>query len=201
MWGHNAGRAEHVEHRQVVARRGNYYVGEVATSAEDYYTGRGESPGRWVGSLASSIGLEGQVEAEQFRAVLDGRHPFTDEQLAPHRDRRDSTTGRPGREQGTLFDDDTVDVARAASRLRVTVGRVRQLLWAGDAAKRPRMYLAGRHAFRSGGPTQWHIEISELERFEATHLSKKARAGLRPDALATQIGLCPLGTGPGTDQS
>jgi len=29
-----------------------YYVGEVATAAEDYYTGRGEAKGRWVGSLA-----------------------------------------------------------------------------------------------------------------------------------------------------
>lgn len=162
----------------------DYYVGEVATSAEDYYVGRGESPGRWVGSLAASLGLDGQVEPEQFRAVLDGRHPFTGEQLAPHRDRRESSSRGPGREQGSLFEDDTVDVARAASRLRITVGRVRQLLWAGDAPKRPRMYLAGRHAQRPGGPTQWHIEISELERFEATHLSQKARPGydltLRP---------------------
>ena len=38
---------------------GEYYIGEVASSAEDYYTGRGESAGRWVGSLAQEIGLAG----------------------------------------------------------------------------------------------------------------------------------------------
>ena len=134
----------------------DYYVGEVATSAEDYYTGKGESPGRWVGSLAASLGLEGQVEAEHFRAVLDGRHPFSGEQLAPPREQRQPADRTPGPEQGTLFDDGSVDVARAASRLRISVGRVRQLLWAGEAKDRPPMYLLGRHApgredHRSGG--------------------------------------------------
>ena len=38
-----------------------YYVGEVATSAEDYYTGRGEAKGRWVGSLRETLGLDGEV--------------------------------------------------------------------------------------------------------------------------------------------
>ena len=28
-----------------------YYVGEIASSAEDYYMGHGEAAGRWVGSL------------------------------------------------------------------------------------------------------------------------------------------------------
>ena len=162
----------------------DYYVGEVATSAEDYYTGKGESPGRWVGSLAASFGLEGQVEAEHFRAVLDGRHPFSGEQLAPPREQRQPADRTPGPEQGTLFDDGSVDVARAASRLRISVGRVRQLLWAGEAKDRPPMYLVGRHAARSGGPPQWRIDVPEVERFEAAYLSKKARPGydltLRP---------------------
>ena len=37
------------------AGAGEYYVGEVASSAEDYYAGRGESSGRWVGSLALEL--------------------------------------------------------------------------------------------------------------------------------------------------
>ena len=52
-----------------------YYVGEVASSAEDYYTGHGELPGRWMGSLATDLGLEGPVEPGQFRAVSTDREP------------------------------------------------------------------------------------------------------------------------------
>ena len=60
---------------------GEYYIGEVASSAEDYYTGRGESAGRWVGSLAAEVGLAGEVAPEDFRAVLAGRDPRSGEQL------------------------------------------------------------------------------------------------------------------------
>ena len=54
-----------------------YYVGEVASSAEDYYLGKGDAPGRWVGSLAGELGLTGRVDAEQFRRVLNGMHPHS----------------------------------------------------------------------------------------------------------------------------
>ncbi len=60
---------------------GEYYVREIVTSAEDYYLGHGEAPGRWVGSLAAEMGLHGEVDPEHFRALLDGRHPLTAEQL------------------------------------------------------------------------------------------------------------------------
>jgi len=164
----------------------DYYVGEVATSAEDYYTGKGESPGRWVGSLAHSMGLEGKVEPEHFRAVLDGRHPFSGEQLAAHRNQHESAPWTDPA-QGSLFEGDTFDVARAASRLHVTVGRVRQLLWAGqdEAGKRRSFYLRGELVPRQGrGGQRWQIERAEIERYEAAHLSQKARPGydltLRP---------------------
>jgi TrwC relaxase len=38
-------------------RRLEYYDAQVATGAEDYYTGRGESPGRWRGAGARPFGL------------------------------------------------------------------------------------------------------------------------------------------------
>ena len=47
-----------------------YYIGEVATSAEDYYTGRGESEGRWVGSLAPT--RRGDLARLGLRAMLAG---------------------------------------------------------------------------------------------------------------------------------
>ena len=163
----------------------DYYLGEVASSAEDYYTGHGERPGRWVGSLATDLGLEGPVEPEQFRAVLDGRDPFTSERLTTGRN--DRCRHRSGAGQAGLFEGDRLDVARSASRLRVTVGRVRQLLWAGARPpdKRPSTHLVGELVPRGGrGGQRWLIEREEVERFEAAHRSRKARPGydltLRP---------------------
>jgi hypothetical protein len=127
-------------------------VGEVATSAEDYYTGHGEAPGRWVGSLAAEIGLAGKVDPEHFRAVLDGRHPFTGEQLAAPRNHRGVTGTGP--DQASLFDGDTLDVARAAARLHLSIRHVRRLLFAGakTPAERPDNYLRGT---REGPRANW----------------------------------------------
>ena len=44
-----------------------YYIGEVATAAEDYYSGHGEAQGRWVGSVAAELGLVGEVDPQHFR--------------------------------------------------------------------------------------------------------------------------------------
>jgi len=166
-----------------------YYIGEVATSAEDYYTGRGESEGRWVGSLAETRGLQGSVAPEDFRAVLDGRHPTTGDRLV-----RSRTGDRPksavvGANQPSLFDGETLDVARVAARLKVSAGRVRQLLWAGQRAaatpSAPKRYLVGEKVPRLGnGGESWMIARVEVERYEAAHRAAKARPGydltLRP---------------------
>ncbi|MGH8908846.1 MAG: MobF family relaxase [Egibacteraceae bacterium] len=60
---------------------GEYYLERVATGRHDYYTGHGEAPGYWAGAAAGTLNLDGQVEAEAFRAVLAGRHPDTGAQL------------------------------------------------------------------------------------------------------------------------
>src|SRR5215207_2941954 len=52
-----------------------YYLDSVAGGAEDYYSGEGEAPGRWTGSGASELGLEGTVERDHLHAVLSGRDP------------------------------------------------------------------------------------------------------------------------------
>lgn len=54
-----------------------YYLGAVALGADEYYTGAGEIPGRWVGSAARSLALNGAVEPQQLRALLTGVHPLT----------------------------------------------------------------------------------------------------------------------------
>ena len=59
-----------------------YYLREVAQGAEEYYTERGEVPGRWLGSLAASNGLIGEVDAEDLRSVLAGVLPSSGERIA-----------------------------------------------------------------------------------------------------------------------
>ena len=52
-----------------------YYEQQVARGGDDYYSGRGEAPGEWVGSGAEALGLSGRVSAEQFGALIAGRDP------------------------------------------------------------------------------------------------------------------------------
>ena len=66
-----------------------YYLAEVASGLDDYYSGQGESVGRWVGNAATALGLDGEVSGEDLRAVLAGLAPGTaltpnGEQLRPH---------------------------------------------------------------------------------------------------------------------
>lgn len=53
----------------------HYYLNTVAGGVEDYYLGRGEAPGRWIGAGAEELGLDGRVDADALRAVLAGRAP------------------------------------------------------------------------------------------------------------------------------
>ncbi|MFN8040319.1 MAG: MobF family relaxase [Acidimicrobiales bacterium] len=48
---------------------------------DDYYTGRGEAPGRWFGALAPELGLDGIVDAADLGALLEHRNPATGEKL------------------------------------------------------------------------------------------------------------------------
>ncbi len=59
-----------------------YYEQKVAKGAEDYYAGRGEEPGRWAGAAARELGLSGELDSEQLKAMMDGKHPATGQQLA-----------------------------------------------------------------------------------------------------------------------
>lgn len=60
----------------------DYFLGRVASSAEDYFLGHGEAPGRWIGAGRHEFGLDGQVDAAEFEAVLRGDDPRTLEHLA-----------------------------------------------------------------------------------------------------------------------
>lgn len=66
-----------------------YYLDQVASGLDDYYSGQGETVGRWIGNATSGLGLEGDVTGEDLRAVLAGLKPGTGltpngEQLSAH---------------------------------------------------------------------------------------------------------------------
>jgi conjugative relaxase-like TrwC/TraI family protein len=62
-----------------------YYTRELATDHEEYLSGHGESPGRWYGAGASSLGLAGEASPAGFQAMFEGRDPTTGELLGrPH---------------------------------------------------------------------------------------------------------------------
>jgi conjugative relaxase-like TrwC/TraI family protein len=64
----------------------SYYTDEVAPGLEDYYAGRGEAAGAWVGSGSAAAGLAGEVSPEQLARLFDAVHPDTGEALgAPYR--------------------------------------------------------------------------------------------------------------------
>jgi conjugative relaxase-like TrwC/TraI family protein len=52
-----------------------YYQQQVAQGRDDYYSGRGEAPGEWVGAGAGALRLSGRVGAQQFTALLAGCDP------------------------------------------------------------------------------------------------------------------------------
>jgi conjugative relaxase-like TrwC/TraI family protein len=56
----------------------------VAQRQIEYYTARGESPGRWAGPGAAALGLRGEVTDTDFAAALAGTHPRTGEELGKH---------------------------------------------------------------------------------------------------------------------
>ncbi len=60
----------------------DYYLQAVGQGIEDYYTGAGEAPGRWLGSASDEVGVSGEVEGDALRAALNGNHPVSGGQLA-----------------------------------------------------------------------------------------------------------------------
>jgi len=65
--------------------REEYYTRELATDHEQYLSGHGESPGRWYGAGATSLGLHGEASAAGFQAMFEGCDPTAGDLLGrPH---------------------------------------------------------------------------------------------------------------------
>jgi conjugative relaxase-like TrwC/TraI family protein len=64
-----------------------YYEQQVAQGMEDYFSGRGEAPGHWIGGGCSGIGISGQVDRDTFMRAMDGCDPRTGDRLRPEHGR------------------------------------------------------------------------------------------------------------------
>ncbi len=60
---------------KISAGQHRYYERQVANGADDYYSGRGEARGVWVGAGARALGLEGLLSGEGFNALIAGMDP------------------------------------------------------------------------------------------------------------------------------
>jgi conjugative relaxase-like TrwC/TraI family protein len=61
-----------------------YYERSVADGIDDYYAGRGESPGVWVGRGAAELELDGVVGEGELGRLIGGKHPVTSAELRRH---------------------------------------------------------------------------------------------------------------------
>ena len=66
---------------KLTLEQSRYYERQVAQGRDDYYSGRGESPGRWTSAGAEALRLSGRVDDDGFMALMDGRDPGTGERL------------------------------------------------------------------------------------------------------------------------
>jgi conjugative relaxase-like TrwC/TraI family protein len=80
-WVRADGRVAVLSIGKLTVEQSRYYERQVAQGRDDYYTGRGESPGRWAGRAGEVLGLSGVVDEEGFMALMEGRHPGTGERL------------------------------------------------------------------------------------------------------------------------
>jgi hypothetical protein len=49
-----------------------YVLSSVALGIDEYYAGLGEAPGVWTGKWSAALGLNGMVEADALRTLVDG---------------------------------------------------------------------------------------------------------------------------------
>ena len=66
---------------KLTVEQSRYYERQVAQGHDDYYSGRGESRGRWTGAGTESLQLGGRVDDDGFMALMEGRDPGTGERL------------------------------------------------------------------------------------------------------------------------
>ena len=62
-----------------------YHAEEFTSRTQSYYAEGENVRGEWQGRLASDLGLKGEVRADDFARMSEGKHPRTGEQLVEQR--------------------------------------------------------------------------------------------------------------------
>lgn len=160
------------------------------SSSERYYL-RDDAQGRWVGSLREQLGIDGGVQAEAFRNLLQGLHPISAEPLTPgaqKAQRMQLSRRRKPAKHGV----EMMSVTQVAERLDMSSRHVRRLLDVGNILDDEDItqtwkYLRGiKSAVNVTGPgrARWQIAASEVERYERARQASSMRPGfdltLRP---------------------
>ncbi|HUP70805.1 MAG TPA: MobF family relaxase [Acidimicrobiales bacterium] len=148
-----------------------YFLGEVASSPIDYYTGAKEAHGYWCGSLAADLGLVGQVDPEDFRALLAGHDPRSGEALVAA---SGSGCRRP---RVRAVDTEWLAPKLAAERLGVSVRQVHRLISAGQQGSSEIASLAAKATSESVRRPGWRVSATEVARYAATQAPKARRPG------------------------
>lgn len=144
-----------------------YFLGEVASSPDAYYTGAKEAPGYWCGSLAPDLGLVGQVDPDDFRALLTGLDPRNGEALV-------NISHSVCRRRTVKAGEEWLTPGAAAERLGVSARHVRRLIAAGEQGSSFASLAAERS---TGGRGRWRISAAEVARYAATQAPKARRPG------------------------
>jgi len=63
-----------------------YHKLEYTSAAQSYYKQGDQVKGEWQGRLATSLGLSGEVTAQEFSRLSEGQHPQTEVQMVRHRE-------------------------------------------------------------------------------------------------------------------
>src|SRR3712207_9565057 len=58
-----------------------YHAEEFTSRTQSYYAEEENVRGEWQGRLAANLGLSGEVRADDFARMSEGKHPRTGEQL------------------------------------------------------------------------------------------------------------------------
>ena len=69
-----------------------YHAEEFTSRAQSYYAEGEQVRGEWQGRLAADLGLRGEVRADDFARMCEGKHPQTGEQLVNQRLPHEYTT-------------------------------------------------------------------------------------------------------------
>jgi conjugative relaxase-like TrwC/TraI family protein len=135
---------------KISARNVGYWINAVASGEEDYYTKPGEAPGVWAGSLAAQLGLDGEIDSDEYAAIFAGQHPRTGEPLLNRAKTRTfvDAAGRERKKEPVLGFDVRFSAPKSVSLLwAVGEPEVREVvLRAHDAAVAEGLAYLERHA-------------------------------------------------------